>query len=248
MLFPEENFVKNSDDLMVLRELLSLSLESESIFDYFEKLFGLEGKLIGEGCKRFFYRRSQRENAVLLMAHADTVAYSFGHIVGEDDEKFFNKTGEILGADDRAGCAMCAILGRELGHGVLILDGEESGQIGAIFLRENQPKLFSEICTWYNFLVEFDRRNKSDFKCYEVGSDDFRTYLENTLGFTEPDRYSATDICTIGKPLCGVNLSAGYYNEHTKNECILKAVFLNNLSKYRKWLGNKDLPVFVSDH
>ena len=37
-----------------------------------------------------------------------------------------------IGADDRAGCAMLWLL-RDSGHSLLILDGEEHGQVGAAF-------------------------------------------------------------------------------------------------------------------
>ncbi|OQY09386.1 MAG: hypothetical protein B6I30_09910 [Desulfobacteraceae bacterium 4572_187] len=70
----------------------------------------------------------------------------------------------------------------------------------------------------HQFVVQLDRRNGRDFKCYSVGTDEFRNYVGQTTGYIEPDRSAYTDIVTICRDICGVNLSIGYHSEHCENE------------------------------
>ncbi|MFA4958016.1 MAG: hypothetical protein WC556_13695 [Candidatus Methanoperedens sp.] len=99
----------------------------------------------------------------------------------------------------------------------------------------------------HQFAVQFDRRNRRDFKCYSVGTDDFREYLMEKTGYTEPDRDSYTDIVTLCRDICGVNLSIGYLNEHTNEEILLIDEWWDTLEMCRKWLCEPDLPKFKRD-
>jgi hypothetical protein len=155
------------------------------------------------------------------------------------------QTGEKggLGADDRAGCALLWLL-RESGHSLLLTDGEEKGRLGAKWLMEENSDLADEINRNHQFMVEFDRGNENDFKCYGVGTPDFREYIENTLQCREPDRTSYTDIVTLCRDITGVNLSLGYYNWHRTDETIVPAKWKAALDKYRQWLCREDLPKF----
>ena len=110
----------------------------------------------------------------MLVAHADTVwdelyekkpasqrlissRNSAGQLTLSGKNKKYG-----IGADDRAGCAILWLL-RDTGHSLLILNGEESGQQGANYLKNECPDLFKEI-NQHHFALQFDRRNASDYK------------------------------------------------------------------------------------
>ena len=101
-----------------------------------------------------------------------------------------------------------------------------------------------EINGEHQFLVQFDRRHGQDFKCYDVGTDEFRSYIGKVTGYTEPDRYSYTDIVTLCKTIAGVNLSIGYYNEHHNDETLIYSQWKNTLNVATEWLSQSDLPLF----
>ena len=229
-------------DLEVLREFLSLPHQSSAVLDKFAALNGAVRKSGGEE-KGFVYIPGKREKGVLLVAHADTVADANQKVALEEKDGVIRNTAGVLGADDRAGCAMLWLL-RESGHGLLVTDGEENGCIGARFLRDGCPDIFGEINGRYQFMVQIDRRNDRDYKCYDVGTDEFRIYVEDKTGFSEPNRDWSTDIRVLCKKICGVNLSCGYHNEHHKDEYIVTSEWLGTLALLRKWLAEDKFPKF----
>lgn len=150
-----------------------------------------------------------------------------------------------IGADDRAGCAILWLL-RDMGHSLLILNGEESGQQGANYLKNECPSLFKEI-NQHNFALQFDRRNATDYKVYYLPvSQEFHQYIQQKTGYTEPNRSSCTDICTLCQDICGANLSIGYYNEHDSSEYLNVEEWYHTLSITRKMLA-KRCPKFPMD-
>ena len=159
------------------------------------------------------------------MAHADTYwDHEYGYDPGPT-HKIKIEDGNItavneqfgLGADDRAGCAMLWLL-KDLGHSLLVTNGEEHDQKGVSWLKSHNKQICDEINHDHQFVIEFDRRNGTDFKCYDVGTDEFRSYVAEKTGYTEPDRGSWTDIRILCQEIAGVNLSIGYQNEHHENE------------------------------
>lgn len=235
----------------VLQSFLRMPLESAD--RVFEKFMEIPGHIFrGVGQKRFLYIRGQRDKKVCLVAHGDTV-WDFNRgcepfpdrRIGFDDGRFFSITDECgLGADDRAGCAILWLL-RDLGHSLLITDGEESGQVGSTWLMDHNQDIAEEINGEHQFMVQFDRKNAGDFKCYDVGTDEFRAYVQRATGYTEPDRSSFTDIVTLCKRIAGVNLSIGYYNEHKANESLIYSQWENTLNVAASWLSESDLPLFL---
>lgn len=232
---------KKQNDYDVLKEFLSLPHNGTAVL---EKFACLERAVMHTGgdLEGFVYIPGTRENSVLLLAHGDVSCGGIGQIrLVEKDGILRNEYG-ILGGDDRAGCAMLWQL-RASGHGLLITDGEEPGSYGIKFLREKFPGLFEELNRKYQFMIQIDRCGARDFKCYKVGTDPFRLYVEQKTGFHEPDRDRGTDICHLCTRICGVNLSCGYYKEHTSEEYIVKEEWLHTLQILRKWL-EEDLPKF----
>lgn len=239
-----------SNDIQVLRSFLEIPLGSaDEVFDRFLQIPGAIYR--GEGMERFLYVRGSRSNKVLLVAHADTYwdqAYdqdpgSIHKIKIEDgnitaiDEEFG------LGADDRAGCAMLWLL-KDLGHSLLVTNGEEHGQAGSSWLKNHNKRIYDEINRNHQFVIQLDRRNGRDFKCYDVGTDEFRSYVAKKTGYTEPDLGSSTDIRTLCRDIAGVNLSIGYQNEHGNQEYLNIAEWEHTLNLCGRWLAEKELPRF----
>ena len=111
-------------------------------------------------------------------------------------------------------------------------------------IMEYHPELREELQSRYQFMVEFDRKGRDEYKCYDVGTEVFRRYVEKMTGFHEPDRRSITDISVLARDICGVNLSCGYMKHHTEAEYIVKADWLNTLHIAEKWLSSPDFPRF----
>ncbi len=196
----------------------------------------------GEGRRQFLYRPGTRNDRVLLVAHADTVWESGRQEIASENGIIRNRKGG-LGADDRAGCAVVWLL-RDLGHSLLIVDGEESGRQGSRWLMEANADIGNEINDTHNFVIEFDRRNGRDYKCYDVGTPEFRHYIEAVTGYSEPDRHSYTDIGILCREIPGANLSVGYRNEHTEQECLVVEEWRHTLDLCGTWLGGPGLPRF----
>lgn len=215
---------------------------AEAVLKKFAALPGAVVKTGGD-MEGFVYVPGTRKDGVLLVSHADTAGHeSDGIELVETPDTIRNARG-ILGADDRAGCAMLWLL-RNTGHGLLVTDGEEYGSIGAGFLRWCCPDIFEEINRRYRFMIEIDRRGGGDFKCYNVGTEKFRAYVGEKTAFAEPDRSRSTDIVYLCRDICGVNLSCGYYDEHTDAEHLRKSEWLHTLRLLRRWLSETDIPKF----
>ena len=230
-----------ADDIEVLREFLALPHRAEPVLEKFADLPGAVKKT-GGAREGFVYVPATRQNAVLLVAHADTVADDDEIELDEDEETIRNRRG-ILGADDRAGCAMLWQL-RNTGHGLLVTDGEERGGLGTAFLTTAFEDIYDEINRRYNFMIQIDRRGSGDFKCYNVWTEEFRAYVVGMTGFAEPDRRSFTDIVGLCRDICGVNLSCGYYREHTPDEYLVKEDWRYTLWRLRTWLAEDVIPKF----
>lgn len=179
----------------------------------------------------FVYVPGVRKDRVLLVAHADTVwnthyrfeEYSQTLLRKTADGKtiYFGKDQSCgIGADDRAGCAMLWML-RKSGHSLLILDGEEHGQIGANHIRLNYPDIYDEL-NGHCYAIQFDRRNDREYKVYDLPvSDEFLDFIEEKTGYENAGTNARTDIVALCRDICGVNLSVGYHNEHKPDEYLV---------------------------
>ncbi len=246
--------MKGYDDanhIEVLGSFLEIPLGSaDGVFDRFLEIPGAIYR--GEGLERFLYVRGSRSNKVLLVAHADTIwDREYGPDPGPTNEISI-ENGEIravndkfgLGADDRAGCAMLLLL-KDLGHSLLVTNSEENGQTGSSWLKNHNKDIADEINGDHQFIIQFDRRNGTDFKCYDVGTNEFRSYVAEKTGYTEPDRRSSTDIKILCREIAGVNLSVGYHNEHHENEYLNIAEWDHTLKVVREWLSEPILDRFA---
>ena len=208
----------------------------------------------------FAYLPGTRDDRVLLVAHSDTVwgpdagriniSYSDGVYFSGDTptrsflEKagrvFLNKYGIGIGADDRAGCAALWEL-KDLGHSLLITSGEEMGCAGSNALMKD--RIMSHEIDHHNFVVQLDRQGDDDLVFYDVATKEFKAYCVANTGYS-PSWGTFTDICELCETICGVNISTGYYNEHSSDEYLVEKEWENTVRTVKKWLSKKDLPYF----
>ena len=159
---------------------------------------------------------------VLLVAHMDTVDINPPKeiIYNEEVDLLYNPDG-ILGGDDRCGIYAILKLLEQYRPYILFTEDEEIGCVGAkkAVLKISKPDV--------KYIIEFDRAGKDDCVFYECDNKSFINYVEKYGFKIEEGTYS--DISILGKSwnIASVNLSSGYYNEHTKDEYVI----LNELEK-----------------
>jgi hypothetical protein len=145
-----------------------------------------------------------------------------------------------LGADDRAGIAVLWLL-RNSGHSILVTDGEESGGIGAKAAAKFMPERIHE----HQFAVEVDRQMDQEMVFYDVSTKEFEKWMEEKSGFvTRMGSYTdIKDVCSAGG-ICGVNLAAGYWGQHSASEMFCYDAWLRSFNFVRKLCNMEDLPKF----
>ena len=171
-----------------------------------EKKYNIEygdGYLYGEG-----------DIPVMLVAHLDTVHREIPYQIYYDNEQDVMWSPQGIGGDDRCGIySIMKILETYKPH-VLFLEDEEKGCIGA---GKAVERLYAPDV---NFIIELDRRGINDCVFYDCGNKKFQEYIE-TFGF-ETKQGSFTDIVELSDAwqIASVNLSIGYFDEHTYSETI----------------------------
>lgn len=236
-----------TEEQRVLEAFLSMPIKSSMrVFEAFINLnrFGTTYS-INDSKRGFVYVPGKRDDRVLLVAHADTVwdreycVESFKQEIVFENGFYKGKNDTCgIGADDRAGCAMLYLL-RDSGHSLLITDGEEHGQIGATFIRQDFGAIYDALNN-HSYMIQLDRRNANDYKTYHLPvTDEFREFIESSTGYKDAGKNSMTDIVSLCRDICGVNLSVGYYHEHHEDECLCYNEWLNTLNIVRKMLKGK---------
>lgn len=175
---------------------------------------------------------------IALCAHMDIVGTEPPRNLYHDIEKnVIWAGGHILGADDRAGITAIweIIKHKEYKPHLIFTTNEEAGAAGAHALALlDMP--FKDL----KFIIELDRANSNDCVFYDCDNPEFESYI-NSFGY-ETDWGTFTDIsiiCPCWK-VAGVNLSVGYYHEHTKYE-LLKFNELNEtIKRVMKILDDKN--------
>ena len=245
------------ENYMVLQEFLSYPIaNSDAVFNRFRWLEINENREVvyrenlRNQKERFLYIEGNLSDKVVLVAHADTVwDESYIH---RELKQTITMTGDVIrgtnplcgiGADDRAGCAILWLL-RNSGHSILITDGEEHGRQGSNWLMNNHTDIADRLNN-HQFIIQFDRRNACDFKCYTVGTDKFRAFIKQQTGYQNADNTpGVTDIVTLCRDICGVNFSIGYYNEHSTEECINVREWIHTYNKINLVLQSPNLQRF----
>lgn len=152
---------------------------------------------------------------ILLTAHLDTVhedpvktiRYSRGYL----------SSPQGIGGDDRAGvfAILHALPDMEHLPHLLFCEDEETGCIGSRKFTK------SGIKPDIRHIVGLDRKGNNDAVFYDCGNAEYKDYILALTGFQEAQG-SFTDICELSPYLdiASVNLSVGYYDQHTPKERI----------------------------
>lgn len=161
----------------------------------------------------FLYAKG--ELPVLLIAHLDTVHKDTPCV-------FINSNGILsspqgIGGDDRCGVYIILEIIKELKCSVLFTEDEEIGCVGATkFASSNVAKNID-----VNYIIEFDRRGKNDAVFYDCDNPEFTEFITGNSFFkTSYGSFSDISIIAPELGLAAVNLSSGYYDEHTVKETI----------------------------
>lgn len=181
---------------------------------------------------------------VLLVAHADTVFTDFSRKnmdIFHDPKKQVLWSPDGLGADDRAGViSVLEILRRGYDPHVLITTGEEIGGVGVNafvddMINFNKLDLLDNI----KFMLEVDREGHREAVYYVCdGLNDKFEYYIGSFGFKHGfGTYSDVHTLMSETLICGANLSAGYYSNHTKSERLYYGQLAWTIDKVDQILG-----------
>lgn len=167
---------------------------------------------------------------VVLMAHMDTVFGNPKHLIFKGNT-ITSTNG--LGADDRAGVyGILHLLDQGYRPTVILLEDEEIGCVGA------KKFIASDIRVHARFIIELDRQGKNDCVFYDCDNEDFTQYIED-FGFKSAyGTYSDISVIAPALGISAVNLSVGYYGQHTKNEFLDLTELDATLNKVAKIFEN----------
>ncbi len=181
--------------------------------------------IVGDG---FIY--AEGDIPILLVAHMDTVHFQQPIDIYFDSTKNVMWSPQGIGGDDRCGVYIITKLLNEFKPYILFTEDEERGCIGADKATQilKKPNV--------KFIVEIDRRGSDDCVFYDCGNEEFQKYIEQ-FGFKTAIG-SFSDICVLSSEwnIASVNLSAGYYSEHTTSEIINIEDMKNTYNRVREIL------------
>ena len=194
--------------------------------------------------KQWMFARGNGE-PVLLCAHLDTVFANppINIFVDKEQEVMWAPAG--LGSDDRAGVyAIMDILMSGCCPSVLFTTGEEEGCSGTFDLLKYFPNNpFEDI----KMIIQLDRKEQREAVYYSCENKNFENWI-SSFGFYT-DQGTFTDIAFIcpNWGIAGVNLSVGYFNEHTKQEYLRYNYLLDTIERVKRILyssTSKHVPKF----
>lgn len=168
-----------------------------------------------ECCEQFVYAKGNIP--IMLVAHLDTVHSQTPIDILFDKTQGLMWSPQGIGGDDRCGVfSILSIVRKGFRPYVLFTMGEEVGGIGATEFTKRHPRLDTRL----KYLIELDRRGKQDCVFYDCGNKDFIEYIQS-FGFKENyGTFSDISILSPQYDIASVNLSIGYYSEHSKMETI----------------------------
>ena len=172
---------------------------------------------------------------IMLCAHMDTVH--------KDPVKtiWVSNTGRIwspqgIGGDDRCGIYTILMnLTKEKKPYILFTEDEEIGCIGAQrFADDVELGTIDRDDIDIHMIIEIDRKNANDSVYYDCDNEEFEEYI-NKFGF-KTAWGSCSDISYVAPALgiAAVNLSSGYYDQHTLEETIDIADLYDTIRRVRK--------------
>lgn len=187
---------------------------------------------------------------IALAAHMDTVFEAeILSLKTKGGELLYDKQKNIMhcvgygGFDDKAGIfAILQILQKGLRPHIILSTDEEKGCIGARILSQYECP-FEDL----RYIIQLDRRGERDAVFYDldtIACKDFVEYVES-FGFAEAygTFTDITEYCPAWG-VAGVNLSVGYYAEHTSCEILYVDPLLATIKKVMAMLQQSEIPKF----
>ena len=230
--YVEQNIQKTMESIDTFKALCKHSQKSLKKLLYSEILpvfFEDEELTFEDG-----YIYAKGEIPIMLLAHMDTVFRKPPTLFIHDKENRLLTSPHGLGGDDRCGVygIIALLLSGQKPH-ILFTEDEEIGGVGAGKAASKMKKPEG-----VKYLIQLDRRGTEDAVFYSCDNKDFHSYVED-FGFKKASG-SFTDISTLMPTwdLCGVNLSIGYHNEHSKNEYVDLEAMEQTILKVSNMLNN----------
>ena len=198
-----------------------LEMNTWDLFQYLQNILVTELglKVIEDGENYIFYEASN--SPLCLVAHIDTIKRE--QVKLEQSQNIIRNKYGVLGADDRAGVygiIQLLYLCREHNvpyPSVLFTNFEEQGGIGVKCFIDDWSHAEPFKNTW--LFIELDRANANQYVYYSWDLPfEVKNYVES-FGFVE-QHGSYSDIADLTEAFLipSVNLSVGYYNQHTAHE------------------------------
>lgn len=169
---------------------------------------------------------------VMLVAHMDTVHKVPVKTICYSENKRIIMSPEGIGGDDRAGVYMILQIIKKYRCHVLFCEDEEIGGIGA------QKFIGNNIKPEINYIVELDRQGSNDAVFYNCDNPEFTKFVTG-FGFQEEmGSFSDISILAPGLKVAAVNISAGYYCEHSRHEYVDLWVIEKNIGLVGKMVSS----------
>lgn len=178
---------------------------------------------------------------VLICAHMDTVHKELPSEIIYDKGKISSPQG--IGGDDRCGIYMCMEILREIDCHVAFFEDEEIGGVGSDKFCRTEIARNIDV----NYIIELDRSGENDAVFYSQYNPQFENFITETYWKTQYGTF--TDICNICPEIgvAGVNLSCGYYRQHTKNEYVVLKEMKRNIKEVINLIKRGDNTVYYYD-
>lgn len=219
------NLAMSENDYALLERLIKAS--DKECFDIIVEQLSWLNLNISKDVVETLYIYASGHN-VIFQAHVDTVRSEKEPVqLSRNGNIVTNKTG-VLGADDRAGVFAAIKIAhrcRELGikvPGLLFTAGEESGGYGMLqFIDDlgSDVKLKDEVLR-YRIMIALDRKGCNDWVSYTSLPDEVAKYVESFGFIRSSGAFSDSLFFTEETRTPHVNVSVGYYNQHTSHEML----------------------------
>lgn len=171
---------------------------------------------------------------VMLIAHLDTVHEKPVRDICLSADKNILMSPQGIGGDDRCGVFALVKIYRlsKIKPWLLFCCDEEVGGLGAkkFCLTHQQHQLPKELDN-LKFIIELDRKGKSDAVYYRCANPDFEEYITGKGFKTAQGSFSDISLIAPELSIAAVNLSSGYHYAHTLHEHINRAELDDTICK-----------------
>lgn len=208
-----------------------IRMSQKELFDAIMDAFKGQKKLYKKG----EYILVRGNAPVMLEAHLDTVHKERVREICKSEDGDVIMSPQGIGGDDRCGVYALLQIWRNCEEKPFLLFtcNEEIGCIGASTFAKDYTdgKIKMRGLDKLKFIIEIDRKGNDDAVYYDCDNDEFEDYI-TSKGF-KTQWGSCSDISETAPALgiAAVNLSSGYYNQHTLHEYIVLSELKETIRK-----------------